>query len=114
MHSEDWPFHFFTAAFGPRGWSWRWPEGEGARPRQGDALTVAILRVLKERPRTGPEIVDALEQRVGPSAASAATVYPTLQLLDDLGHVRVVESEGKRVYHITPAGEAFLEEHREP
>ena len=114
MNSEDWPFHFFTAAFGPRGWSWRWPEGEGARPRQGDALTVAILRVLKERPRTGPEIVDALEQRVGPSAASAATVYPTLQLLDDLGHVRVVETEGKRVYHVTSAGEAFLEEHREP
>src|SRR5207245_1869756 len=46
--------------------------------------------------------------------ASAATVYPTLQLLEDLDHVRVADSEGKRVYHITPAGEAFLEQRRDP
>ena len=112
MHSQDWPFQFFTAGFGPHGWSWRWPEGE--RPRdQGDTLRVAILRLVKERPRTRPEILSALEERVGP-AASAATVYPTLQLLEDLDHVRVAESEGKRVYHITPAGEAFLEQRREP
>ena len=112
MHSNEWPFHFFTAVFGPQGWSWRWPEGE--RPRdQGDTLRVAILRVLKERPRTRPEILEALVPRVGPAAASAATVYPTLQLLEDLDHVRVAESEGKRVYHITPAGEAFLQAGRE-
>jgi len=110
MHSTDWPFHFFTAGFGPHGWSWRWPEGE--RPRE--TLRPAILRVLKERPRTRPEVLEALEERVGPAAASAATVYPTLQLLEDLGHVRVEESEAKRVYHFTPAGGAFLEERREP
>jgi DNA-binding PadR family transcriptional regulator len=112
MHSTDWPFHFFTAGFGPHGWSWRWPEGE--RPRGTGTLRSAILRVLKERPRTRPDILEALEERVGPAAASAATVYPTLQLLEDLGHVRVEESEGKRVYHITPAGEAFLQERHEP
>ena len=114
MHSADWPFHFFTAGFGPHGWSWRWPEGERPEDRQGDALRLAILRVLKERPRSRPDILEALVERVGPARASAATVYPTLQLLEDLGHVRVEESEGKRVYHITPAGEAFLEERREP
>jgi hypothetical protein len=27
--------------------------------------------------------------------------------------VRAVETEGKKVYHITPEGEAFLEEHRD-
>jgi len=114
MHSADWPFHFFTAGFGPHGWSWRWREGERPEDRQGDALRLAILRVLKERPRSRPEILEALVERVGPAGASAATVYPTLQLLEDLGHVRVEESEGRRVYHITPAGEAFLEERREP
>jgi len=27
--------------------------------------------------------------------------------------VRVVETEGKKTYHITPEGEAFLEQHRD-
>jgi hypothetical protein len=34
-------------------------------------------------------------------------------MLEDLGYVRVVEAEGRKVYHITPEGEAFLQEHRE-
>jgi DNA-binding MarR family transcriptional regulator len=44
---------------------------------------------------------------------SAGTVYPTLQLLEDQGLVRVVESEGKKVYHLTPEGEKQLEERRD-
>jgi len=113
MRSADWPFHLFTAGFGPHGWGWRWPESEQPSGSPRDALRVAILRVLKERPRTRPEVLEAVEARVGASAASAATVYPTLQLLEDLGHVRVEEREGKRVYYITPAGEAFLGERHE-
>jgi DNA-binding PadR family transcriptional regulator len=34
-------------------------------------------------------------------------------LLEDQGYVRAVEAEGKRVYHITPEGEAFLDQHRD-
>ena len=114
MRSADWPFHLFTAGFGPHGWGWRWPESEQPSGSSSDALRVAILRVLKERPRTRPEVLEAIEARVGAAAASAATVYPTLQLLEDLGHVRVEEREGKRVYYITPAGEAFLGARHEP
>ena len=44
---------------------------------------------------------------------SPGTVYPTLQLLEDQGYVRAVDTEGKKVYHITPVGEAFLEQHRD-
>jgi DNA-binding PadR family transcriptional regulator len=113
MRSADWPFHLFTAGFGPHGWGWRWPDAEPSSGPHGDALRIEILRVLKDRPRTRPEILEALERRLG-AAASAATIYPTLQLLEDLGHVRVEESEGKRVYSITAAGEAFLGERREP
>jgi len=43
---------------------------------------------------------------------SPGAVYPTLQLLEDQGYVRVAEAEGRKVYHITPDGERFLEEHR--
>ena len=73
-----------------------------------------ILRLLKEKPRHGYEIMKALEERVGGwYTPSAGTVYPTLQLLEDQGLVRAVEEDGKKVYHITPEGEAFLEEHRD-
>jgi DNA-binding PadR family transcriptional regulator len=44
---------------------------------------------------------------------SAGSVYPTLQLLEDQGYVRIVEESGKKVYHITPEGEAFLEENKD-
>ena len=73
-----------------------------------------ILKLLKEKPSHGYEIIKALEERLaGCYTPSAGTVYPTLQLLEDQGYVRVVEEEGKKVYHITPEGEAFLEEHKD-
>jgi DNA-binding PadR family transcriptional regulator len=77
-------------------------------------MKYVILRLLKEKPRHGYEIIKALEEKMGGwYTPSAGTVYPTLQLLEDQGYVRIVETEGKKVYHITPEGERFLEEHRE-
>src|SRR5262249_49214486 len=59
------------------------------------------------------EIIKELEERfVGCYTPSAGTVYPTLQLLEDQGYVRAVDEEGKRVYHITPEGEQFLESNK--
>src|SRR5437773_2172688 len=119
---QDWPFRqFFAAGFGPRSRAWCGPEGSGrlhGRRRhqmfEAGEVKYVILRLLKEKPRHGYEIMKALEERMGGwYSPSAGTVYPTLQLLEDLGHVRVEESEGKKVYHITPAGEAFLGERRE-
>jgi DNA-binding PadR family transcriptional regulator len=73
-----------------------------------------ILRLLREKPRHGYEIIKALEERLaGCYTPSAGTVYPTLQLLEDQGYVRAVEEGGKRVYHITAEGEAFLTEHKD-
>jgi len=122
MTHDDWPFHqFFAAGFGPRFWTCGWPEGERPRQRrrrqqmfEAGEVKYVILRLLKEKPRHGYEIIKALEERMGGwYTPSAGTVYPTLQLLEDQGYVRVVESEGKKVYHITPAGEVFLEQHRD-
>jgi DNA-binding PadR family transcriptional regulator len=73
-----------------------------------------ILRLLKEKPRHGYEVIKALEEKLGGCyTPSAGTVYPTLQLLEDQGYIRAVDTEGKKVYHITPEGEKFLEEHRD-
>lgn len=107
-----WDASFMNGFFGnegrPRG---RWRGGRMFE--QGD-LKYVILRMLDEKPRHGYEIIKALEERMGGHyTPSAGTVYPTLQLLEDQGLVRGVETEGRRVYHITPEGEAFLDEHRD-
>jgi len=124
MTRDDWDFGFgrmFAAGFGPRAWAFCWPPegrtGRGPRRRQmfeSGEMKYVILRLLKEKPRHGYEIIKALEEKLGGwYTPSAGTVYPTLQLLEDQGLVRIVEAEGKKVYHVTPEGERFLEEHRD-
>jgi DNA-binding PadR family transcriptional regulator len=105
--------NFMSGIFGaegrPRG---RWRGGRMFE--QGD-LRYVVLRLLEEKPRHGYEIIKALEERFsGAYAPSPGVVYPTLQLLEDLGYARVrPESEGKKVYEITDAGRAYLAENRD-
>jgi DNA-binding PadR family transcriptional regulator len=77
-------------------------------------MKFVILRLLKEKPRHGYEVIKALEEKFhGHYTPSAGTVYPTLQLLEDEGYVRAVDTDGKKVYHVTPEGERYLDEHRD-
>ena len=98
-------------------WAFAWPRhGRGRWRRQmfeSGEVKYIILRLIKEKPRHGYEIIKALEERMaGCYTPSAGTVYPTLQLLEDQGFVKASDVEGKKVYSITPEGEKFLEEHR--
>ena len=126
MTRDDWDFgNLFAAGFGPRFWAFCGPgggrggawAGRGRRRQQmfeSGEVKYVILRLLKEKPRHGYEVIKALEEKMGGwYSPSPGTVYPTLQLLEDQGFVRVVEDEGKKVYHITPEGEKFLDEHRD-
>ena len=99
---------FFGAEGRPRG---RWRGGRMFE--QGD-LRYVVLRLLEEKPRHGYEIIKALEEKFGGAyAPSPGAVYPTLQLLEDLGYARVVPGdEGKKVYEITDAGRAHLTENQ--
>ena len=59
----------------------------------------------------GYEVMRALEEESGGwYRASAGSVYPTLQMLEDQGYVAVQEQDGKKVYSITDAGRKYLEE----
>jgi DNA-binding PadR family transcriptional regulator len=100
---------FFGAEGRPRG---RWRGGRIFE--QGD-LRYVVLRLLEEKPRHGYEIIKALEERFGGSyAPSPGVVYPTLQLLEDLGYARIVPGpEGKKTYEITDAGRAYLAENQQ-
>lgn len=103
----------FEFRFGGQGTQRNW----GRRRRQmfeSGEVKFVILRLLREKPRHGYEVIKDLEERLhGCYTPSAGTVYPTLQLLEDQGYVRAVEQDGKKVYHITPEGERFLEENRD-
>jgi DNA-binding PadR family transcriptional regulator len=80
---------------------------------KGD-LKYVILDLLKDKPSHGYEIIRALEEYFqGFYSPSAGSVYPTLQLLEDLGYVKSLEQDGKKIYTITDEGKRFLEEHEE-
>jgi DNA-binding PadR family transcriptional regulator len=84
------------------------------RHRRGD-IKFALLELLAERPRHGYELIKELENRYGGFyRPSPGTVYPTLQLLEDEGHVTSEVVEGKRIYTITDSGRALLAGRQEP
>jgi DNA-binding PadR family transcriptional regulator len=81
--------------------------------RKGD-LKYVILDLLKDKPSHGYEIIRALEEQShGFYSPSAGSVYPTLQLLEDMGYVSSTEQDGKKVYAITDEGRGFLKERKE-
>jgi DNA-binding PadR family transcriptional regulator len=98
-------------------WGFRGPRGWRAGRRQwfgsGD-MKYVILKLLRDKPRHGYEIMKDLEERMhGAYSPSPGTVYPTLQWLEDEGLVVAREVEGKKVYEITDSGRKFLEEHKD-
>jgi DNA-binding PadR family transcriptional regulator len=83
------------------------------RFEKGD-IKYVILDLLRDRPSYGYEIIRALEERFGGLyTPSAGTVYPTLQMLEDLGYVTADQRDGRKVYTIAEAGQKFLAERQE-
>jgi DNA-binding PadR family transcriptional regulator len=81
--------------------------------KKGD-IKYVILDLLKDKPSHGYEIIRALEERFhGFYSPSAGSVYPTLQLLEDMGYVSSAVSDGKKVYSTTEEGKKFLQESEE-
>ena len=102
----DWDF-----GFGPR--SQRGGGRRGGGPRRaffrGGEVRLALLSLLGDGPAHGYELMKRLEERSGGMyQASAGTVYPVLQQLEDEGLVRGHEEEGKKVFHLTDAGREEL------
>jgi DNA-binding PadR family transcriptional regulator len=81
--------------------------------KKGD-IKYVILDLLKDKPSHGYEIIRALEDRFhGFYSPSAGSVYPTLQLLEDMGYVTSATADGKKIYSITEEGKKFLAEREE-
>src|SRR5580704_19681715 len=115
----------FRNRFGPREWDWGdwrqwgppWQQRGGERRDRvfgrGD-MKYVILNLLKDQPRHGYDVIRELQERLGGMyTPSAGVVYPTLQLLEDMGAVTAEQQEGRKVYSITDTGRRLLEEHRD-
>jgi len=72
-----------------------------------------LLNALKDRPMHGYEIMKVVNDKYGGSyMPSPGLVYPTLQMLEDLGYVTSNTENGKKIYSITEEGAKFLAERK--
>jgi len=88
-----------------------WGMGRGRFFRPGE-LRLALLSLIQDGAKHGYELMKQLESRSGGMyRASAGSVYPTLQQIEDEGLACSEALDGKRVYRITPTGSRELEQH---
>ena len=81
--------------------------------QKGD-LKYVILDLIKDKPRHGYEIIRELEEMsYGFYTPSPGAVYPTLQMLEEMGYATAAERDGRKTYTITEEGVNFLAERKD-
>ncbi|MGN6764207.1 MAG: PadR family transcriptional regulator [Rhizobiaceae bacterium] len=79
----------------------------------GDLRLIA-LSLIEKGPRHGYDLIKALEElSSGIYSPSPGVVYPTLTFLEEAGYATSTTDGNKKVFAITDAGRAHLEENRE-
>jgi len=87
--------------------------GESPRRAERGEIRYLVLEAIADQPRHGYEIIQHIEKRTnGAYRPSPGVIYPTLQLLEELGHARLLEQEGRKVYAITDAGRQDLDQNK--
>ena len=104
------PFHF---DFGDEGGSWGGRRGRRARRMfESGELRLVLLKLIADEPRHGYDLIRAIEDLTGGEyAPSPGVVYPTLTLLQDMGHIEEAPGKGPRKpFQATDEGRKELEE----
>jgi DNA-binding PadR family transcriptional regulator len=71
-----------------------------------------VLDAISAQPRHGYEIIQAVADKSGGTyKPSPGVVYPTLQMLEDVGHARTLAQAERKTYEITAEGKRELREH---
>ncbi|MGY3240178.1 MULTISPECIES: PadR family transcriptional regulator [unclassified Bradyrhizobium] len=85
----------------------------GARRLASQDLQLVILALLAEKPAHGYELIKIIEERSeGFYTPSPGVIYPALTYLEEVGNASVAQDGGRKLYSITPPGEAYLAEQR--
>jgi DNA-binding PadR family transcriptional regulator len=87
--------------------------GGGRVLGHGD-LKLLLLALIEQQPRHGYELIRTIEEMFhGHYSPSPGAVYPTLTMLEEMGHASVEnEQGGRKLYAITDEGRAFLNANR--
>ena len=105
----DWTAYGWGPGAGFGMWGGKGSFGGRQKVSRGEVRS-AILLLLSEEPMHGYQIIQELAERSGGMwRPSPGSIYPTLQLLADEGLVRAEDSEGKKIYHLTEAGQAKVD-----
>ncbi len=113
MMHDDFDFGGGSGGPGGRGRGFFGPGPVGFRAGRG-MMEPAILQTLLKKPMHGYEIISTLEENSGGMwRPSPGSIYPTLQLLEEKEFVECKEQHGKKVYHLTAAGNKEAQEGRE-
>jgi len=84
--------------------------GRRGRFFESGEVRLAILSLLNEGPKHGYQLMKEMKDRSGGVYnASAGSVYPTLQQLEDEGLIEAEMQGGRRVYKLTAEGRHELE-----
>jgi DNA-binding PadR family transcriptional regulator len=87
--------------------------GPPRRPERGE-VRYLVLDVLAAGPAHGYQVLQTIEDRSGGAyRPSAGSIYPTLQMLEEMGLLSRAEDGGRKVYSLTEAGRTELEAHRD-
>lgn len=99
---------------GRQGWG-RHGHGGGRRMFEQGDLRFLVLSMIAEKPRHGYELIKEIEERTGGQyAPSPGVVYPLLTMLEEMSFAKLTaEDSGKKLYAITPEGEAELAQNKE-
>ncbi|HEX3771471.1 MAG TPA: PadR family transcriptional regulator [Polyangiaceae bacterium] len=90
-----------------------WWRGPTPRAERGTVRWL-VLDAIADQPRHGYEIIQAIGDKSGSAyKPSPGVVYPTLQMLEELGHARTIPRDERKVYEITDEGRRELGAHQE-
>jgi DNA-binding PadR family transcriptional regulator len=85
--------------------------GRGPRMFDPGALRLVVLGLIAEQPRSGYDIIKALESKFqGAYSPSPGAIYPMLQMLEEADLVSSQAEGNKRLFSITEQGRAYLAE----
>jgi len=101
------------------GWSADWGSRGGGRGRRrvldSGELRLVLLKLIADESRHGYDLIRAVEEMThGEYAPSPGIVYPSLTMLQDMGLIDEVKTEGARkAFEITAEGKDHLAEKEE-
>lgn len=101
------------------GWSGDWGGHGGGRGRRrvldSGELRLVLLKLIADQARHGYDLIRAVEEMThGDYAPSPGIVYPSLTMLQDMGLIDEVKTEGSRkAFEVTAEGKDHLAEKEE-